>query len=159
MSKLTSGRRIAVAVLIVIVGVGLFYGGLVYGGNLVKNSRPGGGQFAQPAGNGVRRQFAGGAMVNGAVLSKDEQSITVKSRDGGSKIVFFSPKTKILKSVEGSVDDLTADSNVTVSGQNNPDGSVAAEMIQLRQDQAFFGSATGTPDADNQRPGDARVGQ
>jgi hypothetical protein len=130
---------------IVIVGVGAFYGGMQYDAG----KKTAAGQFGfngqQAGANGARNRFQAGSMVNGTILSKDDKSITVKSRTGGSRIVFFSPSTSILKSVTGTVNDLQVNSSVTASGQTNSDGSVTAQMIQLRQDMANFGNASGTP--------------
>lgn len=71
-------------------------------------------------------------MTNGEVLSKDEFSITVKNRNGGSRIVLFSSSTTILKLTEGIIDDIKMGDNITVTGKINTDGSITAESIQIR---------------------------
>jgi len=65
-------------------------------------------------------------------IAKDAASVTIKLRDGGSKIIFLSDQTPVLKSATGTSDDLTVGSNVTVSGKPNQDGSISAESIQIR---------------------------
>jgi hypothetical protein len=75
---------------------------------------------------------AGGGFTVGEILSKDETSLTLKLRDGGSKIVLFSPTTKIEKTVEGTPADVMLGKQVMISGSTNPDGSVSATSIQLR---------------------------
>jgi hypothetical protein len=71
-------------------------------------------------------------MVNGEILSVDTQSVTVKLPAGGSKIAFYSASTKISKTVDGTIDDLKVGENLVLNGQDNPDGSMTAQTIQLR---------------------------
>lgn len=79
---------------------------------------------------GMRNLGAG--LLNGEVLAKDAQSVTIKMRDGGSKNVLFSTSTKILKSTAGVIDDLQVGDSVMVVGKTNSDGSVNAESIQIQ---------------------------
>jgi len=137
---------------VTIVAAGLaFYGGMIYGknqsvnnsglGNLTAEQRQarflGDGNFPSRAGGIV----SNGGMVAGEILSKDDDTITVKLRDGGSKIVFYSASTQTTKSVEGTVQDLVIGQEVTVMGSANQDGSVSAQSIQIRPAAA---SATST---------------
>jgi len=136
MKKLLLGFTV---ILILAIG-GAFYGGIKYSG--AKRSGAGGdfqnfrslspGQrqtLGQNQGSGQRNGtgFAGGEIIN-----KDEKSITVKLLDGGSKIIFFSDSTQILKSVDGSLGDLEVGKQVVVNGRQNQDGSITAQSIQLR---------------------------
>ena len=123
-------------ILLVIVGGIAFYGGMKYQQaktpsrqvfqNLTPEQRQ---QFLQ---QGVG-QRAGAGFLSGEVISKDEQSLTLKTPDGGSKIVFFSGSTKILKTTEGSIDDIGIGKQIMVSGEQNSDGSYTAQTIQERQ--------------------------
>lgn len=94
-------------------------------------------------------QGGGSGLVSGKVLSKNDQNIVVELRDGGSKIVFLSPSTEISKFVSGTAADLEIGSNVTISGDTNPDGSLNAKTLQLRPDGlprfGNPGQATTTP--------------
>ncbi len=134
----------------IIVGAGSFYGGTVYEKsslakqNLLRNSSRSANGANQP-GRSEGRAFGGGqngpngisgGFANGQVISKDDNSITVKTRDGGSKIIFFSDTTSIGKSVEGVVSDLNTGQQVMVSGKANSDGTITAENIQIRLEQS-----------------------
>src|SRR3990167_7256783 len=85
--------------------------------------------FRGGAGGGQR---SGGGFTTGEIISKDDKSITVKLRDGGSKIVFLPDSTEITKSAAGSLSDLEIGKNISVNGTANSDGSVTAQMIQIR---------------------------
>ena len=97
-----------------------------------RQARMANGGFNGTQRNGTRP--GGNGSVFGEVLSKDAKSITVKLRDGGSKIVFLSDTTKITKSVDGSLADLTIGAQVTTIGTANADGSITAQSVQLRND-------------------------
>ncbi|MFZ2621348.1 MAG: hypothetical protein WAX85_00075 [Minisyncoccia bacterium] len=111
-----------------------FYGGMKYDqskvNSLAQSFRSG--NFAGQAANRGVRGGAGG-VVAGDILSKDANGVTVKDRDGSSKIVLISGSTSILKTVSGSSSDLDVGKMITVMGTANSDGSVTAESIQIRQ--------------------------
>ena len=142
---------IAVAV---VVGGGAFFGGMKYAESKNPRSRvsqadfqnlqnlspeerqqrlqelgANAGGFRGGSGGGQR---SGGGFASGEILSKDDKSITVKMRDGGSKIVFLSDSTEISKLSEGAMSDLEIGKSITVTGTANSDGSVTARTIQLR---------------------------
>lgn len=89
-------------------------------------------------GNGARRignGQIGGGFVNGEVLSKDDKSITLKLVDGGSKILFLSSSTTIMQATPGTVNDIQVGQTISANGNTNSDGSISAQMIQLRSVQ------------------------
>ncbi len=143
---------IAIIVTFVIAGGGGFFGGMKYG----QSSSPAGkaGQYGFPGGLGMRtnapgstagaRLRGGSGFVNGDIISKDDKSVTVKNRAGGSQIIFFAPSTAIGKTTSGSAADLTVGENIMVNGTANPDGTVTATNIQIRP--------AGTPDFGGGRP-------
>lgn len=127
--------------MLVVVAAGGFFGGMQYqksqqvtsvGGRLA-----GGGRF------GANRQ--NGSAVRGKITSADNGSITVQLRDGSSKIITISGSTSINKAVNGSKDDLKTGEQVMVFGNNNSDGSVTAQNIQLNPLARGGGNTSGTP--------------
>ncbi len=131
-------KIIGVVIAFIIVGGGTFYGGMQYanaqkksGGLGISNMTPGQRQ-ARFGGAGGARSGGAGSFTAGDIISNDGKSITVKLRDGGSKIVFLGDKTEVLKSVNGASSDLTVGSQVTVSGKPNSDGSLNADTVQIR---------------------------
>ena len=127
-----------VIITLIIAGVGGFYGGIKYNQSkspsLFQKQRE---QFFQ--GNvgenfpdGLGNKKAGFSFLNGEVIDKDEQSLTIKMPDGGSRIVFFSDFTEISKIANGLIDDIEIGKQVMVNGEENPDGSCTAETIQIK---------------------------
>lgn len=137
----------------VIIAGGGFYGGMKYGQTKGLQGFAGGdfqelrnlspeerqqrfqelGANADSASGGMRgasRIGLGG--VAGEIIAKDEQSITVKLPDGGSKIVFFSDSTDIAKFATGTKDDLEVGETIMVNGKTNEDGTITAQSIQIR---------------------------
>ena len=70
----------------------------------------------------IRGGQTGTGFLIGEIISKDGQSIIVKLRDGGSKIVFCSENAEIGKFVSGSMSDLEVGKTVMVNGKANDDG-------------------------------------
>lgn len=133
---------VAVAVA-VLVGSGAFYGGMKYaqarrGGNFANLTPEQRQQFTANAGAGFRggagqgRGGTGMGFISGEIISKDDKSITIKMRDGGSKIVFYSDSTGVEKFVDGTASDLEIGKSVSANGITNQDGSITAQSIQLR---------------------------
>jgi hypothetical protein len=58
--------------------------------------------------------------------------LTLKGRDGGSKVIVVTDTTKVLKSVTGVKSDVKTGSSVVIMGTQNSDGSITAETLQLR---------------------------
>jgi pectate lyase len=117
---------------VVLSGVS-FYAGSKYassrGSNFARNfTGNNGGNLAMMRGGRV----GGNMPVNGQIISADKQSVTVKLRTGGSKLVLLATSTQITKSTDGSLTDLTVGQEVSVIGSANTDGSVNGQNIQIR---------------------------
>ncbi|MFH1145827.1 MAG: hypothetical protein V1707_02590 [bacterium] len=127
-------NTILIVVLVaVLAGVGGFYAG--------KQSQPD--QQSLSAEQRVRIPQAGARMRNGQaggltvgeIITKDKESVTVKLRDGGSKIILLSAGTEIGKIAVATADDLGVGTMITASGVTNPDGSLTATSIQVRTEK------------------------
>ena len=79
----------------------------------------------------ARMRFSGGGNVFGEVITKDATSMTLKLRDGGSRIVFYSDTTPLTKTASGTIEELVIGQNVIIGGKSNEDGSISADSIQL----------------------------
>jgi len=142
-------KLILFIIVLIIVGAGAFLGGIKYQQNKISSQRTSfqnlspeerqqrlwelganaGAGFRGGAGNGQR---SGGGFTAGEIIAKDDKSITVKMQNGGSKIVFLSDSTEVMKSAAGALSDLEVGKNIIVNGTANSDGSITAQAIQLR---------------------------
>ena len=120
---------ITVLILIIVVGGGAFFAGMKYQQGKQTSLR----QFNGAAGqrNGMGGNRMGFRPVSGEIISRDDKSITVKLNDGSSKIVFFAGNTSINKADQATKEDLKVGEKVAVIGQENSDGSVTAQNIEL----------------------------
>lgn len=131
----TKTKVIAAVVLVVVAGAA-FYGGTVYAkGSAGGRSSFAAGQFSRTGtstGTFTARGGANGGFTSGQILSVGNGSITVQGTDGSSKIILIGDSTQISKMATGSMSDLTAGTNVTITGTTNSDGSITATMVDIR---------------------------
>jgi len=131
-------KKIAVAVYVlsaIILAGGGFFGGVTYqkgkspvfgnGNRLTAMGTP-------PSGTVNRNGRPGGSDNSGEITAKDDKSITIKLSTGSTKIIYYSDSTKVLKSEDGSKDDLSIGATISAMGTSNSDGSVSAENIQIQ---------------------------
>ncbi|MCX8032088.1 MAG: DUF5666 domain-containing protein [Thermoleophilia bacterium] len=131
------------AAVIVVVGVGAFFAGRASVSQVASTGTNLGlarGQLPSNQGGTLPGQLGGvngspngprGSLVSGTILSVDDTGITVKTADGGSKIVLVTSSTTLVKTEEATRDDLVAGQEVTIVGEANEDGSLTASRIQL----------------------------
>ncbi len=147
---MSKNKKIVLIIVGIIVLVGVFYAGMSYGksSSSVASSVTGAGIFTGQFGanRGVGRA-AGGGLINGKIISKDADSITIQimninptsattATQSGSKIVFLDTSTPITKTTFGTISDLITGKEVLVTGTTNTDGSVTANSIQIRPQTA-----------------------
>lgn len=140
-------KVLPIIAVLIIVGAGAFYGGMKYAENKSSTGDPENNfrnfqnlsseerqQRLNQTGGSERMGNGriGANFANGEIISKNDKSITVKLRDGGSKIVFYSNGTEVGKFVSGTVNDLEVGKTVMVNGKANSDGSMTAQSIQMR---------------------------
>lgn len=121
---------------IIVVAIS-FFAGMKYGEGAQSNTRSTMAAFNGRAGQfggigGQRGSRANGGFVSGSILSKDSNSIVIKDNAGGSKIVFLTSSTTVMKTSAGSLADLSTGTQVVATGNPNSDGSINAESIQIR---------------------------
>lgn len=72
----------------------------------------------------------GNGLTASEIISRDDTSMTIKLQDGGSRIVLLSPSTSVSTMSAASSSDLVIGTQVIVTGEGNPDGSMTAQTIQ-----------------------------
>lgn len=134
-------KVIMLAVILVLV-TAAFYGGMKYAQSKTPSDAGYARQFGQGMGQGRMGRGMNDGFTAGDIIAKDDKSITIKMRDGSTKIVFYSGSTEVGKFVSGAVSDLSVGKTISVMGSANSDGSVNAQSIQIRP---AFSSPSPTP--------------
>ncbi|OGV89566.1 hypothetical protein A2Z41_01265 [Microgenomates group bacterium RBG_19FT_COMBO_39_10] len=120
---------IIVILLVIVMGVGGFFIGMKYQQRKIPSFGQFRGAMRQQDTQGIQPRGLG--AIRGEIINRDEKSITVKLVDEGSKIILISDNTEINKASEGVIDDLEVGKQVMVFGQENSDGSVSAQTVQI----------------------------
>lgn len=132
-------KKIFIIVLITIFcagGIG-FFAGVTYNQNKTLKERQiriqqFDGNSGQTGQRGAR-SFGGGNFMTGEIITRDDKSLTLKLRDGSSKIIFLSESTEVGAFVKKEIKDLQVGQIVNLNGKLNPDGSLTALLIQIRE--------------------------
>ena len=122
--------KIITIIIVIVVGVAAFFGGMQYQKSKTPSFAQGQGGFRQRMGQG-QGQTAFRPVVRGSILSIDNGTMTVKLQDGSSKIVILSGSTAYMKEASATKDDLKVGDTVMATGTSNSDGSVTAQSIQI----------------------------
>jgi len=120
-----------------------FIGGFIY----QKSKTPSftrNGQFQTAGGNSSNRSGARGANGTGTpnqrimsketvgeITSVDSSSLTIKTPDGGSKIIMISDSTTINQATKVDKTSLKVGSQISISGDQNTDGTVTGKIINI----------------------------
>jgi hypothetical protein len=147
-----------VAVVVIAVGVGCFFGGRATVSTTAKVPAgfPTSGAMSGSGAQGAYGAYAGrggrggGNMVIGSIIANDGTTITVKTSNGSTKMVLFSGSTTISKTETGSASDLKVGQEVSVTGSTNTDNTVTATRISVGRLQGpaqTRPAGTGAPNA------------
>ncbi|MDD5438287.1 MAG: DUF5666 domain-containing protein [Patescibacteria group bacterium] len=120
------------------------------------------GQFVARGTNGGARNANSMGLVSGELIKMDNGSMSIKLRDGSSKLVLTTPSTEAVKMASTTLDTLKVGENVIVSGTANADGSLTAQTVQVRPPGSMMnfgvfsgqsGTQTGTQSTDGSTGG------
>ena len=131
---------ISISIILVVVGIGAFFGGIKYqqkktisqfGNRMTDNIVQKGTGRGTTNTTGIGRGGNGFNQTIGEISKIDEKSITIKTNDGGSKIILISDSTIFRKSTEATQSDLLVGNKIAVMGDTNTDGSVTGKNIEI----------------------------
>jgi len=121
-------------ILIAVISLGVgFYAGIWYQKNQQQSRFSQFGTRNFSGQNQASRFGTGTRPVSGQIIKKEADSITVKTQNGSTRIVFFTDKTNIGKTTKAEISDLKENETVFIVGQENSDGSITAQNIQIGQ--------------------------
>lgn len=124
--------KILAVVLILIAGVGGFYGGTMYGKK--ENNQPSQKIIRPMDPSKDQPTRENGGVFNAEVVSVDNDVLTVKLQDGTSKIVLIPETTPIRTSKQLSFKDIKVGEMLIVTGYVNDESTIRARSIQVLED-------------------------
>ncbi len=158
------GLIIGIIIALVAVGAGGFYGGTAYAANTAQqasnvraqflNGRGGAAGTGTGTGTGTGANTAGGGFgggVAGTIKSISGDTLQVSTAQNVTTVT-LSGATTIQKSVTATTSDLQVGQQITVRGQRDSSGNVAATSIQLVPAGTTFGGPGGPGAAPSATP-------
>jgi hypothetical protein len=130
-----------IIIFVVAIAVG-FIGGIFYQKSKMPSFARGGnfqagGNYGNHSGNreingtGMPSQRISSKETIGEITSVDDSSVTIKTPDGSSKIVMISDSTTVNQATKVDKTNLKVGSQVSISGDQNTDGTVTGKIINL----------------------------
>lgn len=89
-------------------------------------------QILQQAGLSGTFGGRGGGNLSGQVVAKDASSITIKTSDGNTHVIYYTSSTTVDKTTPASINDVSVGTQVSVGGSPNSDGSLSGRSIQIQ---------------------------
>ena len=129
-----------VLALVAVLAVGLI-GGVLIGKNTAASASPGGfdrsAMGEAPTGGGGM-----GGFTSGTIVSIDGTTITLELDDGSTVTISTADDTTVTQTTDAAVTDLAAGDEITVVGEADDDGNVAATSISEGGLGGFGGGGT-----------------
>ncbi|GAB3607860.1 hypothetical protein GCM10027413_32690 [Conyzicola nivalis] len=153
-AKKSAARFITpILVIVAALGIGIF-GGVLIGQNTASSSQAAGGMTRPDGATGEAPTggFAGGAgggFTSGTVIAVDGDTVTIETSDGSTVTVTTTDDTTVTTTEDSSVSALAEGDSLTVVGEADDDGSVAATSISEGATGFGGGMGGGTPPTDS----------
>ena len=152
--KKKSAARFVTPILVIVAALGIgVVGGVLIGQNTASSSQAAGiGQGTRPDGasgdaptGGFAGGGAGGGFTSGTVTAVDGDTVTLELEDGSTVTVTTTDDTTVTTTTDASVSDLAEGDSLTVVGEADDDGNVAATSISEGATGFGGGMGGGTP--------------
>jgi hypothetical protein len=150
-----SAARFVTPILVIVAALGIgIFGGVLIGQNTAAGSqsasgmtRPDGATGGAPSGD--LAGGAGGDFTAGTVTAVDGDTVTIETTDGSTVTVTTTDDTTVTTTEDSSVSALTEGDSLTVVGEADDDGNVAATSISEGATGFGGGMGGGTPPTDD----------
>ncbi len=133
---MTNKNLIISCLVMLMVGVGSFFGGVKYQQKTLTSNRQSG-DFPEMRQKGERVMLrpesnpAGEDVIMGEIINLDGELLSISLPNGGSKLMIVSANTLINKTVVGTLNDLVTGEYITAFGEVNAEGVIVPKSIYL----------------------------